>query len=268
MAKKRIDKYINIDPKVERELQKIKEVVEIMAEKKETKSTVDPEIRGLNIYGKLAVARGRFLQAPVQKSGVNRYAEFKYFELEDIVPVALGIFADLGLALIESITFNESKATLVNIDKPEEVIVFETPAKDPKIEDGTKMSAIQGLGAYVTYQRRYLYMLVFDIVEADPIDGTIGKSEDEEPEKAPKKSNKPATPAERQEAKKELINESGEMTETQSKSILNGLKKLRDKDFDKYEAYVQEMNKKRKSGTMTKKEAEDALIEIGNKIAE
>ena len=271
MAKKRIDKYINIDPKVERELQKIKEVVEIMAEKKETKTNVtavDPEIRGLNIYGKLAVARGRFLEAPVQKSGVNRYAEFKYFELEDIVPVAIGIFADLGLALIESITFNESKATLVNIDKPEEVIVFETPAKDPKIEDGTKMSAIQGLGAYVTYQRRYLYMLVFDIVEADPIDGTIGKSEDEEPEKASKKSTKPVTPEKREEAKKELIDEGGKMTDTQSKSILNGLKKLREKDFEKYEPYVQEMNAKRKSGTMTKKEAEDALIEIGNKIAE
>ncbi len=270
MAKKRIDKYINIDPKVERELQKIKEVVEIMAEKKETKttSTVDPEIRGLNIYGKLAVARGRFLQAPVQKSGVNRYAEFKYFELEDIVPVAIGIFADLGLALIESITFDVSKATLVNVDNPEEVIVFETPAKDPKIEDGTKMSAIQGLGAYVTYQRRYLYMLVFDIVEADPIDGTIGKSEEEEPEKAPKKSNKPASVAERQEAKKELIDEGGKMTDTQSKSILNGLKKLREKDFEKYEPYVQEVNAKRKSGNMTKKEAEDVLIEIGNKIAE
>ena len=276
MAKKRIDKYINIDPKVERELQKIKEVIEIMAEKKETKTNVtavDPEIRGLNIYGKLAVARGRFLEAPVQKSGVNRYAEFKYFELEDIVPVAIGIFADLGLALIESITYEKSTATLVNVDKPEEVIVFETPAKDPKIEDGTKMSAIQGLGAYVTYQRRYLYMLVFDIVEADPIDATSGKDESTEETKsgkseAPKKSNKPASPAERQEAKKELINESGEMTETQSKSILNGLKKLREKDFDKYEPYVQEMNAKRKSGTMTKKEAEDALIEIGNKIAE
>lgn len=270
MAKKRIDKYINIDPKVERELQKIKEVVEIMAEKKETKttSTVDPEIRGLNIYGKLAVARGRFLQAPVKKSGINRYAEFNYFELEDVVPVAVSIFAELGLALIESITFEVSKATLVNIDNPEETIVFETPAKDPKIEDGTKMSAIQGLGAYVTYQRRYLYMLVFDIVEADPIDGTIGKVEEEEPEKAPKKSNKPATPAERQEAKKELIDEGGKMTETQSKSILNGLKKLREKDIDKYEPYVQETNAKRKSGTMTKKEAEDVLIEIGNKLAE
>ena len=266
MAKKRIDKYINIDKKVENKLKKIKEVVEIMAtEKKETKVTKE-DLRGLNIYGKLAVARGKFLNAPIQKSGVNRYAEFKYFELEDIVPVATDIFAELGLALIPTVTYTEAKATLVNIDNPEEVIVFDAPAKDPNIENGTKMSAIQGLGAYVTYMRRYLYMLVFDIVEADPVDGTIGKEDNEAP--APKKSTKPASPEKREEVKKDLIDEGGLMTETQSKSILSGLKKLREKDIDKYEPYVQEINKKRKSGSMTKSEAENALIEIGNKLNE
>lgn len=263
IAKKRIDKYINLDPKVERELNKIKEVVEIMA-KAETKTAVDPEIRGLNIYGKLAIARAKFLEAPVKKSGVNRYAEFKYFELEDIVPVALPIFEALGLSLIESVTFETSKATLVNIDNPEEFIVFETPAKDPKIEDGTKMSAIQGLGAYVTYQRRYLYMLVFDIVEADPVDAMSGK--DEAPaEKAPK-SNKPATPAKREEAKKDLIDEGGEATDVQIKSIKNGLKKLREKN-DSYEPYIKEIVGKIKAG-LKKAEAEEILIEIGKKNQE
>lgn len=266
MAKKRIDKYINIDPKVERELQKIKEVVEIMAEKKETKSTVDPEIRGLNIYGKLAVARGRFLEAPVQKSGVNRFAEYKYFELADIVPPATAIFNYCGLIFLISFDNENAIGTLVNVDKPEEKIIFTSPMRDLEVKG---MNAVQALGGVETYQRRYLYMTCLDIVEADAFDATQGKPDPETGKsEAPKKSNKPATPAERQEAKKELINESGEMTETQSKSILNGLKKLREKDFEKYEAYVQEVNTKRKSGTMTKKEAEDALIEIGNKIAE
>ena len=265
MAKKRIDKYINLDPKVERELNKIKEVVEIMA-KAETKTAVDPEIRGLNIYGKLAIARGKFLEAPVKKSGVNRYAEFKYFELEDIVPVALPIFEALGLALIESITFETSKATLVNIDNPEESIVFETPAKDPKIEDGTKMSAIQGLGAYVTYQRRYLYMLVFDIVEADPVDATSGKDEAPAEKKETPKSNKPASPEKREEAKKELIDEGGEATDVQIKSIKNGLKKLREKN-DSYEPYIKEIVGKIKAG-LKKAEAEEILIEIGKKNQE
>ena len=266
MANKRIDKYINLDPKVERELNKIKEVVEIMATKAETKTAVDPEIRGLNIYGKLAIARGKFLEAPVKKSGLNRYAEFKYYELEDIVPVALAIFEALGLALIESITFEKSTATLVNIDNPEEVIVFETPAKDPKIEDGTKMSAIQGLGAYVTYQRRYLYMLVFDIVEADPVDAMSGKDEAPAEKKETPKSNKPASPEKREEAKKELIDEGGDATEVQIKSIKNGLKKLREKN-DSYEPYIKEIVGKIKAG-LKKAEAEEVLIEIGKKNQE
>lgn len=267
MAKKRIDKYINLDPKVERELQKIKEVIEIMATTKTETKAVNTEIRGLNIYGKLAVARERFLEAPVRRSGINRYAEFNYFELEDIVPVAVKIFADLGLALIESITYTESKATLVNVDNPEEVIVFETPAKDPAIENGTKMSAIQGLGAYVTYQRRYLYMLVLDIVEADPVDKTSGKDDNETGKtETPKKSTKPASPEKREEAKKDLIDEGGEATEVQVKSIKNGLKKLRAKS-DKYEGYVTEIVVKLKAG-IKKAEAEDILIEIGKKIEE
>ncbi len=266
MAKRRIDKYINIDRKVENELKKIKEEVVIMATKTEVPkvSAEKSEIRGLNIFAKLAIARGKFLEAPVKKSGVNRYAEFKYFELEDIVPVIMPIFNELGLFLIESVTFEKVTATVVNIDNPEETIVFETPAKDPKIEDGTKMSAIQGLGAYVTYQRRYLYMLVLDIVEADPVDSTSGK---DEPTEAPKKSNKPATPEKREEAKKELIDEDGNATDTQIKSVKMGLKKLREKDGEKYEAYVTEIVKRIKAG-LKKSEAEDILIEIRKKVSE
>jgi hypothetical protein len=262
MAKKRIDKYINIDRKVENELKKIKEVIEIMATTK-TETT-----KPTNIYGKLNEARKRFLEAPIKKSGVNRYAEFTYFELEDIVPVASNIFSDLGLTLVEKINYEKSVAYLINVENPEEFIIFETPAKDPLIENGTKMSAIQGLGAYVTYQRRYLYMLVLDIVEADPIDSTIGKEDNSSPTPtAPKKSNKPATPEKREEVKKELIDEGGEATDVQVKSIKAGLKKLRAKDGEKYEGYVTECVKAIKAG-LKKSEAEDMLIEIGKKIEE
>ena len=280
MAKKRIDKYINIDPTVERKIAKIKEEVVIMTTVKAETKVTDPvkaEVRGMNVYGKLAVARGKFLEAPTKKSGKNKFAEFTYFELEDIVPVATNIFAELGLVLIENVTFETATATLVNIDKPEEMIVFNAPAKDCNIQDGTKMSAIQGLGAYITYQRRYLYMLVLDIVEADPINAVIGK--DEAPEEAPKKATKPATTEERNEIKNDLINSDGKATKTQITAITNGLKKLRarymdenntvfDSDLEaKYDSYIKSVAKKVKAG-VTKTEAEDLQIEIGEKLAE
>ena len=265
MAKKRIDKYINIDRKVENELNKIKEEIVIMATK-DVKVT-DPvmaEIRGLNIYGKLAVARGKFLEAPVKKSGINRFAEYKYFELADIVPVATSIFADLGLVFLISFNNEVANGVLVNVDKPEETIVFTSPMRDLEVKG---MNAVQALGGVETYQRRYLYMTCLDIVEADAFDATQGKPDPETGKaEAPKKSNKPASPEKREEAKKELIDEGGEATDTQVKSIKNGLKKLREKN-DSYEPYIKEIVTKIKGG-LKKSEAEDILIEIGNKIAE
>ena len=264
MANKRIDKYINIDPTVARKIAKIEKEVVIMAEKVTVTDEVKKEIRGLNVYGKLAVARGKFLSAPVKKSGVNRFAEYKYFELEDIVPVATSIFADLGLVFI--ISFDNELATgrLVNVDNPEEEILFTSPMRDLEVKG---INAVQALGGTETYQRRYLYMACLDIVEADAFDATQGKANPETGKtEAPKKSNKPATTEERADVKEKLINQGGEASDTQIKAIKNGLKKLREKN-ETYEPYIKDTLKKIKSG-MTKTEAEDRLIEIGKKIEE
>ena len=266
MAKKRIDKYINMDPTVARKITKIKQEVVIMAEK--TTKVTDPvvaEIRGLNVYGKLAVARGKFLNAGVKKTGKNLYAEFKYFTLEDIIPTKQSIFTEIGL--MDCISFGTEVATLTltNIDNPEETIEFMSPLRE---DESLIKNPIQKLGAIETYVRRYLYMLMLDIVEADAIEAVTDKPVDQgdKPTPTTKKSNRPATAEERQETKEQLINQDGEATETQIKAIKNGLKKLRAKN-ETYEPYIKDTLKKIKSG-MTKTEAEDRLIEIGNKIEE
>ncbi len=255
IAKKRIDKYINIDPTVKRKLDKIKEEVVIMAEKK-------ADVKTLNVYGKLGVAREKFLSSGVKKTGKNTYAEFKYFTLEDIIPVKQAIFKEVGL--MDTISFGTDVATLTltNIANPDEYIEFMSPLKE---DESLIKNPIQKLGAIETYVRRYLYLLMLDIVEADTVDAVSGKPTVETP--APKKSNKPATVEERAETKKELINEGGDATDTQVKAIKNGLKKLRDKDIDKYEDYVKSCIKKLKAG-IKKTEAEDLLIEIGEKVEE
>lgn len=261
MAKKRIDKYINIDPKVKNKLKKITEEVVIMAEKT-PKSANNETFAKMNIYGKLIEARKLFLSSGVKKTGVNRYAEFKYFTLEDIIPVKQKIFEDLGL--IDVISFEDDFATLTlyDVTNPSEPIVFSSPLKE---DESLIKNPIQKLGAIETYVRRYLYLLVLDIVESDTVDNISGKPDTESNESAPsKKSNRPATTEERDKTKKELINEGGEATDTQIKAIKNGLKKLRDKSEDN-EPYVKEAVKKIKSG-LTKTEAEDLLIEIGDKI--
>ncbi len=271
IAKKRIDKYINIDPTVARKIAKIKQEVCIMAteSKKQT----------LNVYAKLLEARKKFLEAGVKKEGVNRYAEFKYFRLDEIIPVKQEIFRELGLA--DMITFGSEVATLtiVNVDNPEESIDFMSQLAP---DESMIKNPIQKVGAIQTYVRRYLYLLALDIIESDGIEQTSDKPVDEDNKqvKTEKKPTRPATSKERQETKTELINQDGEFTKTQRTAIVNGLKKLRSRYMNsdkvvtdenleaKYDPYVKEITKKVKAGKLTKSEADDILIEIGNKIAE
>lgn len=260
MARKRIDKYINIDRKVANKLAKIKEEIVIMAEKK--LDTFPPK----NVFEKLIKARLEFLKANVKKTGINRFAEFKYYELADIVPPATTIFEKLGLIFITTFEDNYAIGTLYNTENFDEFITFKSPMRELSVISATgknKMNELQGLGAEQTYQRRYLYMMCLDIVEADTFDATSGDIPED-------KNVKPKTqkvPQQRAEAKKELIDEGGNATDVQVKSIKNGLKKLRSKDMDKYDPYVTEIVKKLKAG-LNKVDAESILIEIGNKIEE
>lgn len=261
-AKNRVDKYINLDRKVENKLNKIKEVITIMATKENAQAAEAVDWTTKNVSKKLIEARRRFLAANVKKSGINRYAEFKYFTLEDIVPVKTQIFNDLGL--LDTISFGMDNGnavlTLYNADGDEnDYLVFVSPTAQ---DESLIKNPIQKLGAIETYVRRYLYMLMLDIIEPDAIDATSGK--DDAPA-APKKSNRPASPEKREEVKKELINEDGEAAEVQIKSIKAGLKKLRAKDPEQFEPYVKEIVKRIKAG-LKKAEAEEILLEISEKV--
>lgn len=257
MANKRIDKYINIDRKVENELKKIKEEVIIMAEKKET-VTKEP----VNVYEKLIEARKRFLETKVKKSGKNTYAEFKYFTLDDIIPVKQEIFRELGLVDVISFGTEVATLTLFNVDNPEETIEFMSQLAP---DESLIKNPIQKVGAIQTYIRRYLYLMMLDIIESDGIEETTGKPADKS-KAEPVKTTRPATAEEREEIKKDLINEGDAATTVQVKAIKNGLKKLREKN-ESYEPYIKECLKKIKAG-MSKKEAEDLQIEIGEKVVE
>lgn len=273
MAKRRIDKYINIDRTVSRKIAKIKKEVVIMA----TKETQDSHV--MNVYGKLIEARKRFLDAGVKKKGVNRYAEFKYFRLDEIIPTKQEIFREVGLADI--ITFGNEVATLTiyNVDNPDESIDFMSQLAP---DESMIKNPIQKVGAIQTYVRRYLYLLALDIIESDGIEETTDKPVEVEEKSAKtkvKKSNRPATPAEREDTKQELINQDGEATKTQRTAISNGLKKLRARYMDenkvvfseeleaKYDNYIRVTARTVKAG-VTKTEAENILIDIGKKIAE
>lgn len=94
---------------------------------------------------------------------------FKYFELCDIVPTALELFAKYDVTLDFNMTDTHVEGTLYdNSNSDTAPITFVFPKKEFVPLKG--MNVIQALGSEITYYRRYLYNIALDIVENDIID--------------------------------------------------------------------------------------------------
>ncbi len=237
-----------------------------MATKKSTEQTAPVETAEMNVWSKLLAVRNEFYAAGAKKTGKNLHAEFMYFELKDIVPVAAPIFAKYGLLLLPTFVDGNAVADVVNIEKPDEHIYFTIPLQFIAEPAKFRMNEVQGVGAAVTYYRRYLYMIVLDLVEDDGFDKDSGKDEeDETPTPAPAK--KPATTEERKEIKKSLTNADGEADDLQKSALKAALKKLKEIDPSK-EEFIQKIAIKTEKFTKIKKSACEQLILTVNEMIE
>ena len=180
----------------------------------------------MNIWQKLLAARIDFLKQGVTKSGINLHAEFKYFELEDIVPVATSIFAKYNCLFLTSFPDGKAVGRLIDLDNTEESVVVEFNTRSIAEPAKFRMNEVQGLGAEITYMRRYLYFLILDIVEADAFDGESGK-DTLTPKAEPKK---PVSATEREEIKQEITAPTANADELQITALKAALKSLREVD--------------------------------------
>lgn len=136
-----------------------------------TKTTAK-EVSEMNVYQKLLKARAMFLSSDAKKTGKNMHLAFKYFELDDIVPIVTKIFEEIGL--ISLVSFEDSRATMciLNTADPEQTIYFNAPME--KLDENKGTNSVQAFGATITYYRRYLYMMAMDICEPDSLDPSSG----------------------------------------------------------------------------------------------
>jgi hypothetical protein len=126
----------------------------------------------MNVYQKLNAARAKFHSIELKKSGHNKFAGYKYFELGDFIIPALEIFKEHGLTGIISFGKDTADLRIVNNEKPEEVIVIESPMSSAALKG---CHEVQNLGAVQTYLRRYLWVAALEIVEHDAIDSAPAK---------------------------------------------------------------------------------------------
>jgi hypothetical protein len=136
------------------------------------------------VHKKLMAARIRLLHTKLQKTGLNKFAGYKYFELGDFLPEIQLIFHDLGLCGV--VSYEQTYATLSITDTDDgTVIVISSPMAGAELKGA---HPIQNLGAVETYQRRYLWMTAMEIVEHDAIDSSARVEEPKaEPKVEPKK---------------------------------------------------------------------------------
>ena len=127
-----------------------------------------------NIYQKLMNVRTNFHKLELKKSGHNKFANFKYFELGDFLVPATKLLNEEGLCPIVTFDNEVAKMVLVNTYNPSETIEFTSPMRDLELKGANSM---QSLGGVETYQTRYLYIQLLNIVESDSFDAVSGKDE-------------------------------------------------------------------------------------------
>lgn len=121
----------------------------------------------MNVYKKLTEARCKFHALKLEKTGHNKFAGYKYFELSDFLVPALQVFRDVGLCSVVSFDASEARMQIFDVDNPESSILITSPLGSAQLKGAHE---IQNIGAVETYQRRYLWVAALEIVEHDAID--------------------------------------------------------------------------------------------------
>lgn len=259
MARKQINDYLGIK------------------ETKARKKTMAATTVKKNLYEKLIEARVRFAESGVKKSGKNMYMKYKYFTLDDIMPVANRIFRDLGLVANISFPTDEAgrtvaQATLIDV-AGDERMVFSVPM--PELGKMEQLTPVQELGANITYIRRYLYMLILDITEVDITDeGIADKPEKtaqaaqaaQETHKEEPKPAAPPTPEKREEITKEVTAKDGAATPLQVKRLKKALNRLLENKPEYEEAIQGILDSTNNLEDITKEDCEAIMVKVGEML--
>jgi hypothetical protein len=106
----------------------------------------------------------------LNKSGHNKFAGYKYFELGDFLPTIQEIFAQQGLCGVVSFLPDVAVLTITDMDDGT-YIHINSPMSSAALKG---CHEVQNLGAVQTYLRRYLWVTAMEIVEHDALDATTG----------------------------------------------------------------------------------------------
>jgi hypothetical protein len=120
------------------------------------------------VYAKLQKCRVELQNMELKKSGHNKFAGYRYFELGDFLPAVNTLFDIYGLAY--SLQFDREIATMFIIDVDTGSSIKFTCPMEQAILKGCM--PVQNLGASITYITRYLLVMALAICEHDAVDAS------------------------------------------------------------------------------------------------
>lgn len=122
----------------------------------------------MSVLKKLMEARIKLQSTKIEKTGNNKFAGYKYMQLDDFLPATQEIFNNLGLCGVVSFHTEEAVLTITDTDGGG-AIQIKSPMSTCALKGAHE---IQNLGAVQTYLRRYLWVTAMEIVEHDALDSS------------------------------------------------------------------------------------------------
>lgn len=130
----------------------------------------------MSVHARMALIKSELSKCKIPKSGHNKFAGFKYHELQDFMPFINELNAKHGINTVPKFLEKQGICVLKVInsenadDNYEIIIPFVHAEMLGKGGAKSNVDAIQRMGSTITYNRRYLYMSAYDIVENDSVD--------------------------------------------------------------------------------------------------
>jgi hypothetical protein len=136
------------------------------------------------VHARMSAIKAELAKIEIKKSGHNKFAGFKYHELQDFMVHINQLNQKHGVNDLVEIDEDkkECRITLINVDAKDDFYTVSVPYREAQMlgKGGTpsNVDVIQRMGSTITYNRRYLYMTAYNIVESDSVDS-------QEPTKTP-----------------------------------------------------------------------------------
>lgn len=103
----------------------------------------------------------------LKKTGKNKFANYTYYELSDFLPQVNKLCSNYNIFTTVTFDSNFAYLTIIDCDNKDSRIEYKIQLADATTKG---QLPIQSVGSLITYMRRYLYMLAFEISENDYID--------------------------------------------------------------------------------------------------